>query len=183
MLRLVHGLNTIAPTIQAAAAVAATVLTAVLAWITARYVRLTRDLVATTREELELLRADRATSAAERRVRLQAMILNVRIIATSLPRNRDHAEAIVNAPLWSPSDPDIIANLAAAYGTSAAELAAEATRHLAVLRELATAAQSEPQIDTITWERLPWDRWNEAIGGAERSLTSVATMVARVPAP
>src|SRR5579863_3948995 len=130
------------PAIQATAAVVSAALTAVLAGITAVYVRLTRQLATTTRAELEFLQADRRTSATERRVRLLALILDVRMIVTvALPRDREHGAAIMHTPLWSPSAPDLIKHLAVAYGTDAADLAAEAGRFLATLHELAGVAR------------------------------------------
>jgi hypothetical protein len=163
-------LNANGPAIQALATVASVLITTVLAIITARYVRLTR-------ETLEFTKAQQSAAFEERRQRLLSLIFNLRVIATSFPSDRSHAEQIRHVSLWSQSDPDQVRTLAVSFGQAAGELAGEAWRHLATIRELAMQVQNTPTGIGVDWSKFPWERWSSAIQGSERCLLSVVDLV------
>lgn len=171
--------NANAPAIQAIATLASVLMAVVLALITARYVRLTSEILATARLELDFMKAERSAAFEERRRRLLSLIFHLRMIATVFSSEHGRAEQIRHVPLWSESDPDDLRILAVSFGSAAAELAGEAARHLATIRELAMQVQRTPTAVGVDWNRFAWDRWSSAIQGAERCLQSVANIVER----
>ncbi len=172
-------LNTNAPAVQAAAAVASLLIAAVLAGVTWNYMRLTRSLVETARQQLEFIRSDRASAIEERRQRLLSLILHIRMSATAVGANRSRGEEIRHVPLWSEKDQNDLRALAGSFGPQIAELAGEAARHLEVLRELSLTVKNTPAALGVDWDSFPWARWSKALEGAERCLQSVATLIER----
>jgi hypothetical protein len=108
---------------------------------------------------------------------LLSLILNLRMIATSFQGDKAHAEQIRNVSLWPESDAQELKSLAVSFGPQATELAAEASRHLATIRELAIGVQQTPTSMGVDWNKFPWNRWSSAIQGAERCLLSVVSII------
>jgi hypothetical protein len=168
-----------AAAIQALAALASVGLTVALALITQSYVRLTRELVATTREQLDFIKAEHQASVHERRRRLESLIQHLRRIATSFPTNREEGEQIRNVVLWRDDDPDELRRLAATFDLGSAELASEAAQHLATLAELARVVQATHVHIGVRWDHFNLGRWNQAMQGCERCLQSLSSHLAR----
>lgn len=172
-----HWFNEYAPAIQALAALVSVIATIVLVRITANYVALTKDLVDNAKASLDLHRNEQTRIAEERKHQILSLILHLRMLATSLPGESNKAEAIRNVSLWSDAELQQLRGLAVIFGATVADLANEATRHLATLGELARKVQDTPKQLGVDWSQFPWDRWGQAHQGAERCLISVVRQI------
>jgi len=170
-------LNNNAPAVQAIAAVVSVLVTTVLAFITWRYVRLTGELSETARQELHFLKGERAAQKQEARQHLLTLILHLRKIANQFSGGPSQGEQIRKVTLWSDSSLDDLRSLAVAFGPTVADLAAEASRHLSTIAELAISVQQTPRATGVDWIRFDWTRWKQAIEGAERCLVSLLDRV------
>jgi len=172
-------LNSNAPAIQAIAAVVSVIVTVILAYVTTKYVMLTRELVRNGQENLQFIKEERKADLGERKGRLLALIWHLRMIATSLPDTPSKGEQIRSVAFWSESETQELRALASTFGTFAAELASEAARYLATLAELGKMVQETPPARGVEWNKFPWERWHAAFQGAERAMTSLVTHLER----
>jgi hypothetical protein len=76
---------------------------------------------------------------------LLSLLHQIRQIATSLPRDRAKAEQVRNVTLWPDGDSARVRTLAATFGMTAAQLAAEAHRHLMTVAESPRSVQQTPR--------------------------------------
>jgi hypothetical protein len=108
-------------------------------------------------------------------------LISVKIVREPLDGDAEDEQPnrILTVTLWTPSNAAALHPLAVAFGAEAARLAEEAVRHLAVLHELARGVQDGYSSGGLDGRRFPRDRWKEARQGAERSLTSLHSLLDR----
>jgi hypothetical protein len=101
---------------------------------------------------MELLEADRADQAAERKRSLLSTIAYLRARTSTCPNDKSRAEEMRAVTLWSDTDVLLLRSLAISFGTMAASLATEAAGHLAVLAERVREVRNTPEEKGVRWE-------------------------------
>ena len=115
--------------------------------------------------------------ADPRKAELLSSIYQVRMTLGSLPHEKSEGEKIRGVSLWSKHTSDSIRALAASFGMTAANQAAEAHRHLATVADLASQVQRTPRNKGFDWSHFDWVRWFDSLGGADRCLVSLSDQV------
>ena len=151
--------------VHAAASVASVLLTLVLVWVTARYVRLTKDLAEVAREQLRHQQQSAASDAA----RLLTLIDVFGLALRRLPDADARGEQIRDVALWKHSDVSAFASLAPAV------LGPEAHLHRTIeelnwIRATADQVQQTKREVGFRWNEFPWSQWKEILAKARGDL-------------
>ena len=156
-------LNQNSAAIQAVATVVSVLVTAALALITWRYVRLTRTLAEATQAQAEFLR--QAVKARKRE--LLAVVKMLRILVGHLPEIRQHGEQMRGAATWDNNDLADLKRLASEFGTLAGQRAAVATSSLLWLKERLDEVKATNPGLGVNWNDFSWDRWESELKQAK----------------
>ena len=114
---------------------------------------------------------------SEKKQQLLSLLHQTRLITHEFPRDRSQAEQIRKVTLWPEADTALLRELAVPFGKDAANLAAEAHRHLSTLAATARSVQQTPRGRGFEWARFDWNRWIEELNATERTLVSLASTV------
>jgi len=148
-------LNRNAAAMQAVSSVVSVLVTVVLVWITAEYVKLTRSLAEAAHQNLEHQRE----AAQARRRHLHSLLKTLRFMLGQLPADPQHGEHIRRVPICENSDLSELQELSAQVGTQEGQEAALATVSMRWLRDRVEEVRAAEPPKGYDWSRFPWDRW------------------------
>lgn len=174
-------LNDNAAAIQALSGVAVLVVTGLLARLTSRYVRLTRDIANSSLEQVRLLRESMRADLQHNASALHALALGLRTgIGQQLdPETPKHNQLRAFAILTEREITDLQA-LANRVGGQAITSAGEAAGHLRVIHEMVQTAKGISEAMGWTPKAEDKARWRKAVEGADRSLQEIQVACQRV---
>ena len=159
-------LNSYAPAIQAIGAVASVVVAGILAFITWRYVQLTREQSEASREQVAFLNEQVQASRRE----LFGLIRMFRIYLELLPREKASAEGMRKIALWNDKDSADLLRLSSIAGLEPGKTAGEICVKLnQVVEKVGDVKGTEPR-SGYDWGRFDWDEWKELLEGIEQEL-------------
>ena len=161
-------LDTHAPAVQALAALATCILTAVLAFVTWRYVRLTTALAQAANAQIEAQRQ----AAAAQRLRFVQIAARLGIAVRSFPDDRNHSK-IRGAVLWRDEDVTQLTTLAAILGVPMVIDAETAAISLRWLADRVRCVKSLRQDAMNAGTRIPADEWAKHIKIARTTLAII----------
>lgn len=118
-----------------------------------------------------------AAPSADKKQQLLSLLHQTRLITHELPREQSKGEQIRGVILWPDADAALLRELAVPFGTAAANLGAEAHRHLGTIAAMVREVQQTPRERGYQWNRFDWSRWIAELDATERTLTSLATVV------
>jgi hypothetical protein len=167
-------LDTHAAAVQALAALATGILTAVLAFVTWRYVRLTAALAQAANAQVEAQRQ----AAAAQRLRFVGIAAQLGLAVQSLPDDRNDSK-IREAVLWGDDDVTQLTTLAATLGVSTAVEAETAAISLRWLADRVRYVKALP-LSVDRGGRIPADEW---AGHLKIARTTLAGIDQRETAP
>lgn len=174
-------LNENAAAIQALSGLAVLVVTGLLALLTSRYVRLTREIANASLEQVRLFRESVRLDLQRNASALKALALRLRVgIGQELnPGPPNHKQLRAFAILTDREIADL-QTLANRVGGQAITSASDAAAHLRVIYETVQTAKGINE--TIGWIPTPEDaaRWKKAIEGAHRALQEIETACQQV---
>jgi hypothetical protein len=173
-----HWLNLNATAIEAATSIVSALVTAVLVFITARYVALTKQLAEAA--NAELLRQNEASKA--RRRELESQISFLRSALESLPDrdNWSHADRLIrNSTGWDTFDFAKFRARASEVSEAAASCAATVELKMRWMAELASSVKSTPLGRGYNWNSFPRDDWDHARLATREALTSILTELSK----
>ena len=113
----------------------------------------------------------------EKKQQLLSLLHQTRLITHELPRDQSKAEQIRQVTLWPDADAALLRELAVPFGEDAANLGAEAHRHLTTVATTSRSVQQTPRERGFDWARFDWNRWIEELNATERTLVSLASTV------
>jgi hypothetical protein len=126
----VNWLDTHAGSVQALAALASTVVTLVLAILTAKYVALTREIARTATEQADYLRSSAVSLRKENAVALEALAVRLRPPLVGLEATSPSHESLFKYSQLEPSDIVTLEALARAVSGDAVVMASKAATGL-----------------------------------------------------
>jgi hypothetical protein len=113
----------------------------------------------------------------EKKQQLLSLLHQTRLITHEFPRDRSKAEQIRQVTLWPDGDTALLRELAVPFGKDAANLSAEAHRHLTTVAATARSVQQTARERGFDWARFDWNRWIEELNATERTLVSLASTI------
>lgn len=169
-------LNRNAAAIQALSGVATLIVTGVLAWLTWRYVRVTRDIASSSLEQVRQIREASRAILQQSASALGSLALRLRTdLGQRLnPTNPNHSQLRAFAQLTEQDIADL-QTLARQVSTRTIKSASEAAAHLRVIYGMVQTAKGISE--GMGWIPSPEDagRWKTAVEGAHRALQEIET--------
>jgi hypothetical protein len=162
-----------AAVIQALSSAAGLVVTGVLAWLTWRYVRLTRDIASSSLEQVKHIREAGRVMLQQNAKALESLALRIRVGLGQLnSATPNHKELRAFALLTDREIADLQA-LARQVNSRAITSASDAAAHLRVIHD--TVQTSKGIDEAMGWIPTAEDagRWKRAIEGAHRALQEI----------
>lgn len=163
--------------IQAGAAIVQALVTVILCWVTAKYVRLTHDLSKTAENQLGLMRE---TEFHRRRADLINLTSLTRRILKSLEElpaakgDHDASGRLLFASLWRPEEVGEFRLLAAKAGPDFADKAEQPAVDLNWILERIAPVRSEKRGLGFEMGSFPWDEYSIRMNRAKAALGEIA---------
>lgn len=164
-----------AAVIQALSSAAGLVVTAVLAWLTWRYVRLTREIANSSLEQVKYIREVARVSLRQSASALESLALRLRVGLGNLnPETPNHRQLCGFTLLTDQEITDLQA-LARDVNRPAITAASEAAGHLRAIYAMLQTAKGISEAMGWIPNAEEAGRWKKAIEGAHRALQEIET--------
>jgi hypothetical protein len=158
---VLHWLNLNSGAIQALASVLTLAVTGVLAIITWRYVRLTKDLADVARAQLQ--GQHEAAAARQRELRTLSEILRMHLLSIPVGDDPRLSQAILSQVVeWTDFDFDRLRALASELNEVAGGLAAIAENRMKWIGDLVHKIRATPPGIGYDWSKFPRQEFNQA---------------------
>jgi len=169
-----------AAAIQALSSLAALLVACLLAWLTARYVRLTREIATSSLEQVKHIREAARIIQRQNAVALDSLALRIRVCVSNLQTPK-HKELRAFSS-FTESDIADLERLARQVDDRAIKSASEAVKYLRVIHGIIQNAKNINE--GLGWIPTEEEKknWNTAIQGAHRMLQEVETACQHVAA-
>lgn len=152
------------------------VATVVLVGITAWYVKLTRDLARTTREQLEHALQLRDEQQKESKTQFRTLIQSLIDTLEEFPeRMPPPVPELTSVSLWTPEEELALVTLSARLLPQHAELAGETRRYIAWLRDLVQRTRKRDPKSGQRYGGATVDHYSDFLEGAIKSLEILRT--------
>jgi hypothetical protein len=165
-MQLISFLNQNSAAIQALVSLLSFFVTAILAFITWRYVQLTKSIAAASQRTVGL--HEEAQQARERQ--LDAVLNMVEQRLQALPYDQAQAEDIRGATTWDSQLLFELQQLAGAEGHDPGQGVAALIARLKWLDERILEVKNTPVKTGVDWPRFPWPRWREELSKARSEI-------------
>ena len=162
-------LNQNSAAIQAAASLLSLLVTAILAFITWRYVQLTKSIAVATQRTVGL--NEEAQQTRERQ--LDALLSMIEQRLKVLPDDQGHAEEIRGATTWDSQTLFELQQLAGAEGHDPGQEVATLIARLRWLDEQILAVKNTSARTGVDWGGFPWPRWREELLKARSEIPAI----------
>jgi hypothetical protein len=176
----VKWLNENAPAIQALASVAALIVTGVLAGLTWRYVRLTREIARLSLEQVQHIREAARVALRQSANALSALALRLRAGLGQLDPAMPNHRALRAFDILTEQDIAEMQVLARNVNAIAITSASAAADHLRVIYAMVQTAKGINEAMGLNMSSEDARRWKKAVEGAHRALQEIETACQRV---
>jgi hypothetical protein len=164
-----------AAVIQALSSVAGLVVTGVLAWLTWKYVRLTRDIASSSVEQVKHIREAGRAMLRQNATALESLALRIRTgLGQQVSATPNHRDLRAFALLGERDIADLQA-LARQVNGRAITSASDAAAHLRVILDMVQTAKGINEAMGWIPTATEAGRWKKAIEGAHRALQEIET--------